>query len=717
MSTHIHVNGVLVTTVARLRRTRVVDEAFEAREAWIDALLARLAELDAATTHDDGGAQAGHPFYGNQYTDVVLGPKPTVAQNTKSVKAALHELLTSGHPFSLDELMTATGSKSKSNLTTAITHLKGANPHSLGVLNVLKNDKGEYHLDKNQPPGLEPYVPKPKGLAAPIGEPGEPSPVTNPASAPAPAPAPSAGSGLATAKAPATPLGMQANDEAYGATLFAANKKAAEAVAGASGSPAEIALKWKQDKAQAMAQWKANQTGQDQVPLAVEVFKEDLALMHKLGLAEESEDFDQKAKQAVSEWKSATAQAKIAAHNKPTTPTQPKPEPAKTPAAASTPVGPSVFKAPEHTVPPDWKGISADDFASNTYEQSISHAHKALHASASDAVSNKIAVQAGLEKRLAASHHFQHMQAQFAAHNHWGQDHDKSLAARLISTWAGSSGDSNDVSVSSQLAIRDAFGLTAENTEHKAFGSLKNSSEDKVHKTSAQQLGIDISTPEKFESYKAGMRDFALAQYHETQDHLAKLGIKELHLVRGMKMTGPANPKQVKLKLQPASSFTTAHGTAHSFAGIGSMFVVKVPASQVLGSFCTGYGCTGESEVVVLNHPSTEAIQVASNQANAATSMASNIKSSLLGIKPPAAPTQQAAPTAKSAPHMSKPINVAKIPKVPKKASGTYAPAMYQAFVSGDLNKVHAIAQTVPPGKVISLAYAQKLIQHMETLK
>ena len=717
MSTHIHVNGVLVTTVARLRRSRVVDEEFDAREAWIDALLAKLAELDAVTTHDDGGAQAGHPFYGNQYTDVVLGPKPTETKEKKSVKAALHELLTSGHPFSLDELMAATGSKSKSNLTTAITHLKGANPHALGVLNVLKNAKGEYHLDKNQPPGLEPYVPKPKASPGPTGEPGKPAPATTPASAPAPAPAPSAGSGLTTAKAPATPLGIQANDEAYGKALADANKAAADAFEGGK-TTKQIALEWKQAKAQAMAQWKANQTGQDQVPLAVEVFKEDEKLVEKLALAAESKDPAGAAAQAILEWKSATAQAKITAQNKPATPAQPaapaaKPEPAKTPAAAATPTGPSVFKAPEHTVPHDWKGISADDFANNTYEQNISHVHKALHASASDAVSNKIAVQAGLEKRLAASHHFQHMQAQFAAKNPWAQKHENSLAARLINTWAGSSGDSNDVSVSSQLAIRDAFGLTAENTEHKAFGSLSHSSEDKVHKTSAQQLGIDVSTPEKFESYKAGMRDFALAQYHETQDHLAKLGIKELHLVRGMKLSAPAAPKKVKLKLQPASSFTTAHVTAHSFAGGQSMFVVKVPASQVLGSFCTGYGCTGESEVVVLNHPNTEAIHIAANQANAATSMASNIKSHMPGIAPP---PQSAAASPYGKP-LSKPIVAANLPKVPTSAKGGYAKAAYNALVKGDVNKFHEVVASIPAGKQITKAYIQKLKDHLETLK
>lgn len=627
---HIHVGDRVAKTVV-LSRDSALDLEFERRERWIEALLAKLEELDRVSTHDDaGGNQAGHPFYGNQYTDVANGPKPTDAQNKKSVKAALHELLTSGHPFSLDELMAATGSKSKSNLTTAITHLKGANPHELGVLNILKNDKGEYHLDPSKPPTLDPYVPKPK---AP--KPAEPTPVASKPAPAATAPTTPAGAspGPSVAKAPQKLPTTEENDAQYASALTAANEKAA---AGFEKPPSQldtkaIALQWKQDKALAMAQWKANHTGLDQKPLPQEVFKEDVALVEELALASESKDPAAGCKAAINKWKNATAQAKsaaqVAAQNKAAEAASEalKASKADKPAPVlATPVGPGAFKAPDKIVAADHKHISEEDFASGAYQSSITHLHNQLHKSASDAVSNKQKIQHALDQRLKASHHYQNMEQQ---HQKSGKAHYGTLSASLIQSWAGSSGDGKPTSVSAQLAIRDAFGMPNEHIETKALHLLDQvAHEDEVHKQAATQLGIDVSTPEKLASYKEGMKDFALAQYHETQDHLKKLGITELHLVRGMKVGANATAaRKVKVKLQPASSFTVNHQTALSFAGGHSMFVVKVPASQVIGSFCTGYGCTSESEVVVLAHESLEAIQVGTKHASSQSAMSSHI--------------------------------------------------------------------------------------------
>lgn len=716
---HIHSGGRPVHTVLVGRRRSFfdADPAFEAREAIIEALLAELERMHdeehgRSTTHDDGGAQQGHPFYGNQYTDVAGSPKPTEAKNKKSVKAALHELLVSGHPFSLDELMAATGSKSKSNLTTAITHLKGANPHELGVLNILKNAKGEYHLDKNQPPGLDPYVPKPKAKAAETpGSSQDPTALgaakAEAATAPPPAPAASAGP---VAKAPSTPFSKGAADEVYQEKLDAINEEvAADMMAGA--DPLKAAEKWKSAKASAMAQWKANTTGVDQKPLPVSVFAEDVQLVKDLHAAAESEQPTVAYANAVGAWKAATHKAKMEAMNKPApTPVAPPPaapKPVVTPVAATTPTGPSVFKAPEAIVPKDWKGIDSSDFHQNAYEQNISHVHKALHAASKDAIGNKITVQQGLEKRLAASHHFQAMAEQHKKLNPNGNG----LAAAIISQWAGSSGDHHDASVSAQLAIRDAFNMSKADTEHKAFGSLESKTEDQVHKNAAQQYDINVNTPEKLESFKAGMRDFALAQYHETQDKLASMGIKELHLIRGMKVGAAASgAKKVKVKLQPASSFSTDHGTAHQFAGSGSLFVVKVPASQVLGSFLTGYGCTHESEVVVLNHPGMEAIQVGKSNAPNATSMASHIKQTLPSGAKPATPaaTKPASATPKAKAAWSKGL-----PNLPTNATGGYASKAKKALADGDLDLFHQIAASVPTGKKITQGYIDALKAHI----
>lgn len=731
-SIFIHAGGRLVAAIRRSSRDKAParDEDFESREAWIEALLAKLEEMDAADaaqakTHDDGGAQQGHPFYGNQYTDVAGQPKPTEAKTKSSVKAALHELLTSGHPFSLDELMAATGSKSKSNLTTAITHLKGANPHELGVLNILKNDKGEYHLDPNKPPSLEPYIPKPKPKAPdPAPEAAqasaEPPALANPPApaATAPTPPPAASPGLPVAKAPATPMSKAEADVAYAQHLDAANKAAAVAFEGGK-STKEIAKDWKEAKAQAMAQWKANTSGADQKPHPVEVFKEDEWLVEQLALAADSKDPDGNTIAALSKWKQDTQAAKQAAFSKaqqaaapapPITPATPKP--AAIPNVV--PTGPGAFKAPEAIVPKDWKGIDHAEFVGNDYEQSIAKVHKALHASSKDSVGNKIAVQAGLEKRLAASHHFQNMQAQYAKANPYASGPNSSLAARLISAWAGSSGDHHAASVSPQLMIREAFGMNKDDVEHKAFGILESNSEEKVHKMAAQEFGIDVSTSEKMASYKEGMKDFALAQYHETQDHLAKLGIKELHLVRGMKFgSSSTGPRKVKVKLQPASSFTTAHGTAHSFAGGHSMFVVKVPASQVLGSFCTGYGCTNESEVVVLNHPDMESIQIGTSHAPNATQMAHNIKTQLGKTQAPASPAQQAA-TAKQA---AINVNGLPTPKIPDHISSEQATAMFNAVEDNEADAAETIKATIaklsPADYPGTIAYGKKLLAHL----
>lgn len=169
--------------------------------------------------------------------------------------------------------------------------------------------------------------------------------------------------------------------------------------------------------------------------------------------------------------------------------------------------------------------------------------------------------------------------------------------------------------------------MAPEHVETKAFHYLESHSEDQTHKDSAAALGIDVSTPQKLASYKEGMKDFALAQYHETQDHLAKLGVKELFLIRGMHVGhNHSDPKHVKVKLQPASSFSTKHTIAsHSFGTGGSVFAVKVPASQVIGSFCSGYGCTSESEVVVLNHPDMHAFQTKSSVASSQTALVSAV--------------------------------------------------------------------------------------------
>lgn len=106
-----------------------------------------------------------------------LGVKPT-SSKASGAKAATHELLSSGHPFSVDELMAATGASSKSTLMTALSDLKSAKyAGKLGALNIVKRPDGTYHVQKDSgaadPKAAEAAMPtsssQPKDATAPGG--------------------------------------------------------------------------------------------------------------------------------------------------------------------------------------------------------------------------------------------------------------------------------------------------------------------------------------------------------------------------------------------------------------------------------------------------------------------------------------------------------------------------------------------------------------------
>jgi hypothetical protein len=76
----------------------------------------------------------GAPAGGN-----AVGAKPTQS-TAKGAKPAVHQLLSSGHPFSVDELMKATGVTNKVTIMTALSDLK--NPKYAGQLGALTIEKG-----------------------------------------------------------------------------------------------------------------------------------------------------------------------------------------------------------------------------------------------------------------------------------------------------------------------------------------------------------------------------------------------------------------------------------------------------------------------------------------------------------------------------------------------------------------------------------------------
>lgn len=285
----------------------------------------------------------------------------------------------------------------------------------------------------------------------------------------------------------------------------------------------------------------------------------------------------------------------------------PAPVPQAAPAAAAPPpvaFGPSKVALPKSTV-----GVSADDFqAGPTGETKFGERRKKLMAEmlrdGGTPQKMKSEVEAGLAKALEKSQAFQKLKQAAVAYG------IPSIERSLVASWASSSGNGNNVSCAMQLAVRDAFDL--KDTEVGGMDLLREgpNSEQKIWTTVANRFKFDASTPEKMEVLKEAFRDFAKAQYQQTQDWFKKRGITEISVVRGMKTPGPADPKVVSMGLQPASSFSADIGTAIKFCGPASttMLSATIPVSHVLSHYRTGWGCANEHEVVVLGDRSLTAV-------------------------------------------------------------------------------------------------------------
>lgn len=160
-------------------------------------MLSALTDLNTATTKDAEWDESKHPRAedgrfgtkpGVHEGHALSSEKPTTAK-AKSGFAALHEVLSSGHSFTREELMKATGIDRDKKLGDYLAMLK--NPKyagKLGALKIERNADGTYQVktaEGKDAPALTPPVGAPAPTAAPV-----PSPA--PTSAPVPAPKPAA---------------------------------------------------------------------------------------------------------------------------------------------------------------------------------------------------------------------------------------------------------------------------------------------------------------------------------------------------------------------------------------------------------------------------------------------------------------------------------------------------------------------------------------------
>jgi len=118
----------------------------------------------AGSPHAQPASETPKDYNARREAEILGHPKPTAASGT--AKVATHALLSSGHPFSVDELMKATGVTSKVTMMTAISDLK--NPKyagKLGALSIEKDASGMYRVTKAPEGGFKAVG----GATAPAG--------------------------------------------------------------------------------------------------------------------------------------------------------------------------------------------------------------------------------------------------------------------------------------------------------------------------------------------------------------------------------------------------------------------------------------------------------------------------------------------------------------------------------------------------------------------
>ena len=186
---------------------------------------------------------------------------------------------------------------------------------------------------------------------------------------------------------------------------------------------------------------------------------------------------------------------------------------------------------------------------------------------------------------------------------------------RFVSTWASTSCDHDAAARAMQIAVHEVFGMV---DAHLGVGKVNAETAETRAKTqidAAKKYGWDGDV----NTFREAMRDFVKAQYDETQDYLKSQGVTELCLFRGMNISSDdlteidmteftKGPTPCEIDLQPASSFSPDFKTAKKFGS--TVFMVRVPASSILGSFHTGFGCANEHEAVLLASPHMKAVAV-----------------------------------------------------------------------------------------------------------
>jgi hypothetical protein len=182
----------------------------------------------------------------------------------------------------------------------------------------------------------------------------------------------------------------------------------------------------------------------------------------------------------------------------------------------------------------------------------------------------------------------------------------------LVGAWAMTASDRHPLAWALQIAVAQEFGLT-ENYEL-MLRMLEMVEKERGAENLAKQTAF------LYETLKPLLHKYVRAVYDETQEFLARSGLKELHLVRGLDLP-PELTSSLRMELftpyktttLPASSWTFDYDAAVNVYSVvpteeketrdSVVFYIKIPKEAfplILSTFLTGWGCYDEFEVVLM---------------------------------------------------------------------------------------------------------------------
>jgi hypothetical protein len=182
----------------------------------------------------------------------------------------------------------------------------------------------------------------------------------------------------------------------------------------------------------------------------------------------------------------------------------------------------------------------------------------------------------------------------------------------LVGAWAMTASDRHPLAWALQIAVAQEFGLT-ENYEL-MLRMLEMVEKERGAENLAKQTAF------LYETLKPLLHKYVRAVYDETQEFLARSGLKELHLVRGLdlplELTSSLRMElftPYKTTTLPASSWTFDYDAAVNVYSVvpteeketrdSVVFYIKIPKEAfplILSTFLTGWGCYDEFEVVLM---------------------------------------------------------------------------------------------------------------------